>query len=162
MQERAAEILGSARAIVMAGGHVGVLLSRLSFFGAGQVIRRLSGSGTPVVAWSAGAMALTERVILFYDDPPEGPTSPEILDRGLGLVPDLVLLPHARQRLRLDLPWRLQLLAARFAPALCLGMENGAWLVDARGGWRNRGAPEAASWLNLDGSVEPLPAGEAP
>ncbi|HHO51344.1 MAG TPA: hypothetical protein ENK18_10830 [Deltaproteobacteria bacterium] len=159
---RALEILSSARAIVMAGGHVGVLRNRLDFFGAGEAILACHRSGTPIVAWSAGAMVLTERVILFYDDPPDGPTFPEILDRGLGLVPGLVLLPHARQRLRLDLPRRVELLASRFAPALCLGLENGAWLVHDERGWSNRGEAGAASWLSRDGSVQPLQAWAAP
>lgn len=157
MQERAAEILGSARAIVMAGGHVGVLRNRLAFFGVGEAIASLNRGGTPIVAWSAGAMVLTERVILFYDDPPDGPSFPEILERGFGLVPELVMLPHARQRLRLEDQRRVELLAARFAPALCLGLENGAWLVHDTRGWSNRGTPEAAFWLRSDGTVQQLP-----
>ena len=46
-----------------------------------------SSPASRVVAWSAGAMVLTERVVLFHDDPPHGAGIAEVLDVGLGLVP---------------------------------------------------------------------------
>lgn len=157
LQAKAAEALQEARAIVLTGGHVAVLRNRIDFFGVGDVLRRQHAAGTPIVAWSAGAMVLTERVVLFYDDPPDGsPAYPEVLDQGLGLVPGLVVLPHARQRLRLDDPRRVSLLAQRFAPATCVGLENGAWLALHQGQWRNRGPAEAAVQLHPHGGVSPL------
>ncbi len=163
LTHRAHEVLRSARAVVLTGGHVAVLLNRLQFFGVGAVLRELHDRGTPILAWSAGSMVLTDRIVLFYDDPPDGPAYPEILDRGLGLVNDLVLLPHARKRLRLDDPLRVGLLATRFAPAVCIGLENGAWLDRDGDRYTNRGAPGTAVQLHPDGSVVPLPqAEEAP
>jgi hypothetical protein len=103
-------------------------------------------------------MVLTERVVLFYDDPPEGPSVPEVLDRGIGLVSDTVLLPHARQRLALEDERRVELLVARFAPARCLTLENGAWLHREQGRWTNRGSEGSACLLRRDGTAEPLPA----
>lgn len=156
MHRRAAEALASARVVVVAGGHVGVLRNRLLFFGLQHVLPRVCDAGAALVCWSAGAMALTERIVLFYDDPPDGPSHPEILDAGLGVVRDLVVLPHSRQRLRLGDEGRVSVLAARFAPAACIGMENGAWLDRVDGELVNRGAPGSALWLRADGSVEPV------
>ena len=104
---RAAEVL------VVAGGHVGVLLRVLTRFGLAAVLP------DRVVAWSAGAMALTERVVLFGSGPAE------VYDAGLGLLPGTVLLPHARRRLPVDDPARLGVLARRFAPARCVVLDDG-------------------------------------
>ena len=85
-------------------------------------------------------MALSERVVLFYDDPPEGANEPEILDRGLGLLRDHTLFPNARRRLRVADKDRLRLLGVRFGT--CLGLENGAHLSVSDSGWEDRSAPD--------------------
>lgn len=156
LREKATEALRSARAVVITGGHVAVLLNRLQFFGVDSVLRDLHASGRPVIAWSAGGMVLTDRIALFYDDPPDGPAYPELLDHGIGLVHDAVLLPHARQRLRLDDPRRVGLLATRFAPAVCIGLENGARIDRIDGEWVNLGEPGTALRLDADGAVREL------
>lgn len=122
-REELAELLKTASALLIAGGHVGVLIGRLRLFALDELLDDL-----PVVAWSAGAMALAESIVLFHDHPPQGPGDPEILDRGLGLVPAVVVLPHARERLRLDDPRRVALFAGRFAPKRCLTLDRGAML----------------------------------
>jgi hypothetical protein len=116
-------------AIVIAGGHVAVLLNRLRLFG----IAELAGP-RPIVAWSAGAMALTERVVLFHDDPPHGQAISEVLDAGLGLARDLVVLPEPRLRLDLDDVVRVGELAQRYAPAVCVAVDHGAqiWVDGGR------------------------------
>jgi len=135
-----------AQAIVIAGGHVAVLLNRLRLFG----IAELAGP-RPLVAWSAGAMALTDRVVLFHDDPPHGQAISEVLDAGLGLAPDLVVLPEPRLRLRLDDPARVSELAGRYAPARCIALDHGAQIwVD--GGRIARAV--GAQRLDPGGSVE--------
>lgn len=144
--------IADARAVCIAGGHVAVLRNRLQFFGLAEALSR----ARTVVAWSAGAMVLTERIVLFYDDPPEGASHAEVLDDGFGLVRDCVLLPHARRRLKLDDNSRTSLLATRFAPQVCLGLENGAWVDRLDGRWVNRGAPGSALVLGLNGAVVPL------
>jgi hypothetical protein len=108
-------------ALVIAGGHVAVLLNRLRLF----EIMELAGP-RPIVAWSAGAMALTERVVLFHDDPPHGTAISEVLDAGLGLARDLVVLPEPRMRLHLDDRVRVGQLAQRYAPAQCIAIDHGA------------------------------------
>jgi hypothetical protein len=163
LRARATEALRSARAIVLTGGHVAVLLNRLQFFGVDEVLRELGAEGRPIFAWSAGAMVLADKVVLYYDDPPDGPAFPELLDYGFGLVKNVVLLPHARQRLRLDDPVRVGSLATRFGPAPCIGLENGAWLVRlGETEWANRGVPGTAFRLLPSGEVRILPQVEAP
>lgn len=122
-REQLAQLLDRCDLLAIAGGHVAVLLNRLRLFD----LRPLIGS-KPVVAWSAGAMAVSERVVLFHDSPPQGPGDPEVLDSGLGLCRGVVPLPHARQRLRLNDPHRVALFARRFAPAECVVLEGAARL----------------------------------
>ena len=52
---------------------------------------------SPVIAWSAGAMALTDRIVLFHDRAPQGPGHPELYGRGLSVLSGVVALPHARR-----------------------------------------------------------------
>jgi len=153
---RIAELLRGARAILVAGGHVAVLRNRLEFFGMKELLSHAVNRGTALVAWSAGAMCLTERIVLFYDDPPDGEGHPELLDAGLEMVPSVVLFPHCRERLRLGDSRRVSLLATRFAPHACIGLENGAWLRRVGEQWFNAGEPESAVWLLPDGQVRPV------
>lgn len=117
------ETLAGCGALAVAGGHVAVLLNRLRLFG----LPELAGD-LPLVAWSAGAMALSDRVVLFHDSPPQGAGDPELLDTGLCAGPRVVVLPHARRRLRLDNPVRVALLARRFSPAVSIVLERGSRL----------------------------------
>ena len=134
-------------AIVIAGGHVAVLLNRLRLFGLAEL-----AEGRPIIAWSAGAMALTERVVLFHDDPPHGQAISEVLDTGLGLAPDLVVLPEPRLRLNLADAVRVSELAGRYAPAVCVAIDHNAQLwID--GGRAVRAV--AAQRLDPTGAVEP-------
>jgi hypothetical protein len=131
VRERLAAELSRTGALAIAGGHVAVLLNRMRLFDVIGLARAL-----PVVAWSAGAMALSERVVLFHDSPPQGPGDAEVLEAGLGRVPGVVVLPHARRRLRLDEPSRVALLARRFAPAVCIRFDAGARLSWDGRQWR--------------------------
>jgi len=118
-------LLGSASGVVIAGGHVGVLAGVLHLFNVGAALNSAAGLST-VVAWSAGAMALSDRIVLFHDRSPQGPGHPEVYGSGLSVVRDLVLLPHARARLLLDDAARMAVFARRFAPARCLLLERGS------------------------------------
>ena len=113
--------LDAAAAVLVAGGHVAALLSRLRLFGLESELREKR-----LIAWSAGAMALSERVVLFHDSPPQGPGHAEILDSGLGLLPRLLPLPHARERLRLHDPRRVALMARRFTPLQPVTLDAGS------------------------------------
>jgi len=113
-------ILEAAGVACIAGGHVAVLLNRLRLFGLGRVLR-----AKPVVAWSAGAMAAAERVMLFHDHPPQGAGNAELFETGLGLVTGTVFLPHAAQRLAVDDRHRVALLARRCAPSTAYTLDDG-------------------------------------
>lgn len=141
------ETLERCNAVLIAGGHVGVLRNRLEFWGLEPLLTQALWAGKALVSWSAGAMALSERVVLFYDDPPDGQGQPELLDSGLGLLPDAVFFPHARRRLRLDDAPRMARLAARFAPATCRSVEAGGQLVYRDGAWADVGAPGSSRVL---------------
>ena len=112
------EILEDSDALCIAGGHVAILLNRLLMFG---IFDLLPPSRT-VIAWSAGAMVLSERIVLFHDCPPQGAGDAEVFLPGLGIARGVVPLPHAGHRLRLDDRARVALFARRFAPALCVAL----------------------------------------
>ncbi len=142
-EHRAAVARGTAdaSALVVAGGHVGVLL---------HVLRLFAVPAPPlVIAWSGGAMALTERVLLFHDRAAHGPSHAEFLDSGLGWLRGVVLLPHARRRLRADDAARMAELAVRAAPARCVVLDDGVRLDLGSGG----AVPPDARVVALDGRI---------
>lgn len=142
------ERLSVCEAVAIAGGHVASLVNRLRLFGIADML-----GDRPVLAWSAGAMAVTEQVVLFHDNPPNGVDVPQILDMGLGLVTGVVALPGPEQRLELEDAERVGRYARRFAPARCLALPRGAWVVCDEGGLR---LPTGVVGLGADGSASPL------
>jgi hypothetical protein len=128
-RDEVAGILRGAGALVVAGGHVGVLADVLHLFNVAAFV------GSTVIAWSAGAMALADRIVLFHDRAPQGPGQPEVYGSGLSLVRDVVLLPHAKARLLLDDGPRMAVLARRFAPARCVPLEAGTRIDVVDGAW---------------------------
>ena len=131
-----AAVLADAAALVIAGGHVGVLAEVLHLFNVAAALNETALNGAPVIAWSAGAMALADRIVLFGDRSPRGPGHAEVYGSGLSLLRDVVLLPHARARLLLDDTPRMAVLARRFAPARCVPLEAGTRIdVSADGAW---------------------------
>jgi hypothetical protein len=142
------EILAGCGGLAIAGGHVSVLLNRMRLFDLPELL-----AGRPVVAWSAGAMAVSERIVLFHDSPPQGPGNPEVLDLGLALGRGIVPLPHARRRLRLEDPVRVELFARRFAPATCVILEGAARLLWNGERWAAGGG---TSMLGRGGRVRPI------
>jgi hypothetical protein len=148
-RERAAmaELLDAAPTVVIAGGHVAVLINRLRLFDLGPLL-----AGKTIVAWSAGAMVLAARIVLFHDSPPWGAGNAEVLDTGLALCPDLQPLPDAGRRLRLADPLRVALFARRFAPPRCVGLGEGARIWGRARAW----SAERAQLLEASGAVRPI------
>jgi len=145
-----AEAIGQASAVAIAGGHVGQLLRCLKLFDVNPAPEQ------PVVAWSAGAMSLTDRVVLYHDRGPSGVVGSEIWDRGLGRAPRIVAMPHARRRLQMDDPMLLRVLARRFGDARCLLLDDGARVVLGPNGE----LPDEARVIGDDGMVHRF--GESP
>lgn len=142
-RETIAHELSDAEAVVIPGGHVGVLLGALHLFNIAPALDR------PVIAWGAGAMALTERVVLFHDRAAHGPAVAETFSAGLGLVKQTVALPSARDRLDLTDPVRMAIWARRFAPARCLLLDAGTQVHIPWDGHLPAGAPV----IGPDGSL---------
>jgi hypothetical protein len=136
-----AGLLGEAAALVVAGGDVSVLAEVLHLFNVAAALR------SPVIAWSAGAMALADRIVLFGDRSAHGPGHPEVYGSGLSVVRDVVLLPHAKARLLLDDAPRMAVFAQRFAPARCVLLEAGTRVA------LSDGLPAGARVLGEDGHV---------
>lgn len=121
-------ILETTEALVIAGGHVASLLNRLALF---DVLGLAAGK--PVIAWSAGAMVLTDRIVLFHDFPPYGSDIAQVLDSGLGLAPGVVVLPDPKRRINMDARGGIQRFARRMAPATCVAMDHGARVMFENG-----------------------------
>lgn len=153
--DRIRALLDGTDAVLIAGGHVGVLRNRLLFFAFDELLRDRT-----VIAWSAGAMALTDRVFLFHDHTTYGVGLAEVLDRGLGILPGVVFLPHARQRLDLNDIENVAVLARRLAPAVAIGLQNCAELTSPS--LTSVGARDAAFVLGADGALTPVGAVHAP
>lgn len=148
-EEVVAEI-AKCDAVAIAGGHVAILLNRL------RLLDIVGAAGDrPLFVWSAGAMACSERVVLFHDSPPQGEGNPEVLEAGLGLVAGVVPLPHARRRLQLFDRNRVALFARRFAPATCLALDDGSRVDLGATGWTNA---HGARRLEESGDVRELSA----
>ncbi|MDX1502937.1 MAG: hypothetical protein R3325_11300 [Thermoanaerobaculia bacterium] len=140
-----AELLAPCSALAVAGGHVAGLLNRMRLFGVLELL-----GPKPILAWSAGAMALASRIVLFHDHPPQGAGNTEVLDSGLGAFPGLLPFPNARRRLRLRDPRRVSLLARRFAPFDCAVLDEGDQLFWNGGLWSS---PQPIRLLTPKGSV---------
>lgn len=140
------ELLAPASCLLIAGGHIAVLLHRLRLFD----LLGLHGD-RPVIAWSAGAMALCERIVLFHDSPPQGSSHAEVMEAGFGKVRGVVVFPHARRRLHVHDQRAMTVFARRFEPDMCVLLDDGS-----RIDWKGRrwtGTP-GTRCLSAQGTVE--------
>ncbi|MDX1481611.1 MAG: Type 1 glutamine amidotransferase-like domain-containing protein [Woeseiaceae bacterium] len=113
------EILERSSGVLITGGNLPVLVNRLRLFGLDELLRPRH-----IVAWSAGAMVLAKRIVLFHERMPQGRREPEIFGAGMGLVPGSVILPDTRHRLVATDRQRIALMARRFAPDACVALDN--------------------------------------
>ncbi len=143
-------VLDRTEGVAIAGGHVAILLNRMRLFDFGRKL-----ADRAIFAWSAGAMAISERVVVFHHFPPQGQGITEVLEAGLGLARGIVPLPHAHRRLALDAPRRLSRLSRRFLPAVCIAMDDGGCLEREAGEleWRSMGGMNR---ILPDGSLDPM------
>lgn len=148
-KEALEQLLSDSAAVVLTGGHVAVIRNRLLLLGLGDALARL-----PILAWSAGAMVLTPRVVLFHDRLPGGSARPEILGDGLSLLPGVALFPDARVRLDLEDRQSLSELSGRLAPDRSVLLDPGDAIHWDGHGWSS---PDGIRVLSLDGSVETVP-----
>ncbi len=125
-------ILRRSAGVVITGGNIAVLVNRMRLLGIGGML-----ADRHLVAWSAGAMALTDRIVLFHDRSPEGRRHAEVLGAGCGIIPGYVFLPDVTRRLRTRDRLRLGLMSRRFAPDVCVALDNGTKLAIEDAGIEN-------------------------
>ncbi len=142
-------LLADATAVVLTGGHVAVIRNRLLLLGLTDALARL-----PILAWSAGAMVLTRRIVLFHDRLPGGSARPEILGEGLSVLPGVALFPDARTRLDLEARQRLRELARRMAPDRAVLLDVGELIQWNGGAWSS---PAGIRMVSSRGEVETVP-----
>ncbi len=138
--------LSQVQGIILTGGHVGVLMGAMNLFNIAPAL------DVPIIAWGAGAMALTERVVLFHDRAAHGPAIAEVYRSGLGLVRHTVALPSPGDRLDVTNATRMGLLARRFDPARSLLLGAGVQVHIGYDG----ALPPTAPVLASDGSTTTL------
>ena len=113
-----ASIVAGCVAIAIAGGHVGVLNDCLHLCNLASLIEH-----RPLLAWSSGCMAVSERIVVADDDDPAGRPD-EVYDIGIGVARHMVALPAA-SRLHGHDPDALAVLARRCAPRVCVVLDPG-------------------------------------
>lgn len=106
---------------LITGGNVLVLLNRLQLFEMQSLL-----ASRHLIVWSAGAMVLSDTIVLYNDRTPLGRRDPEVLGPGLGIIPNFVFLPDAKKRLQEKDRARVGLFCDRFAPADCITLNNGS------------------------------------
>lgn len=139
-----AALVRDADAVVLAGGHVISMHNRIRLFDALRAV-----GDRPIVAWSAGAMVLTDRIVLFHDHPPFGKNLAQVVDEGLGICPGIVAMPDASRRVDLYAARGIARFASRMLPARCLTLDPGERLVVADG----KLVEARSRWLGADGTL---------
>lgn len=152
LHEQIANTLNRCSALIITGGHVAILRNRLAFFGLEELLSEFLLEGKQIFTWSAGAMCLTDRIVLFHDSPPWGAGRTEILDTGIGLLPRTVFIPDASNRLDLSDPQRIERFARRFAPSICVCLESGSHLIFTERGVFDHSVKRSAFQLSTDGT----------
>ncbi len=142
-----AEILHKVSMLLIAGGHVAIILNRLQIFGILEMRPDL-----PIIAWSGGTMALADQIVFFHDSPPQGPGDAEVLRAGMGLLDDILPLPDGKYRLNLDDQARVELFARRFDRYRCTLFDEQTILERKHNGWQSIG-PNTALQLMANGFV---------
>lgn len=129
-----AGIMGKSQALIISGGHAAIILNRLRIFGVLDMNPTI-----PLIAWSGGAMALADQIVVYHDWPAHGPSDPEVLRAGMGLFQDLLPLPDGRNRLDLENPQRVKAFAKRFDRYAPLVLDEGTLLERKAGRWNSDG-----------------------
>ncbi|HVC03404.1 MAG TPA: hypothetical protein VND88_01895 [Candidatus Acidoferrales bacterium] len=117
-RDEVASIVGECAAIAIAGGHVGVLNDCLHLCNLAALIE-----AQPLLVWSSGCMAISEHIVVIDDDDPAARPA-ELYDIGIGVARGLVALPVSERLHGHDADARA-LLAARFAPRVCVVLDAG-------------------------------------
>ncbi len=152
----------TADVVLLFGGDPVALLHSLRFYGLKSSLQETLRRGATVCSISAGSLVLCERVIV-YDDFASDPFRREfrLIDRGLGLVGALQILPHCADRIQTDDPDNLAYLARRFASHACVGLNEESFLLVDLGvpEVRSVGVHDGVHVFGPDGVKREYPAG---
>lgn len=143
-QELEARILW-ADAILFFGGSPEQLLAPFRFFDLRPALLETLRRGATLVASSAGALVLCDRVIVYDQFSNQQHRDFQVIDRGLGIVSGLQVLPHCMDRIQTDDPDNLAYLARRFSKRLSVGLNRESYLLIEPGG------PRATAVGEVDG-----------
>lgn len=112
------------------GGSPTSLLGALRFFDLRSALLETLRRGATFVTISAGSLVMCERIIV-YDNFAGDRLKRDfwLLDRGLGLVGGLQVLPHCMDRIQTDDADNLAYLARRFATHRCVGLNEESFLL---------------------------------
>lgn len=146
-----AEQLEKAGVLIIGGGHAAIILNRLRLF---EVME--ANPVLPVIAWSGGAMALADQVVLFHDSPPQGRGNPEVLRAGMSAYDEFLPLPNARRRLLLEDRTRVELFGRRFSFYQCVILDDQTILDRRQGQWW---ATDKTQRLGHNGQLEQIRVG---
>lgn len=129
-RERLEARILEADALLFLGGSPAKLLAPFRFFDLRPALLETLRRGATVVATSAGALVLCERMVVYDERSPD----PErrdfrLLDAGLGLVGGLQILPHCMDRIHTDDADNLAYLARRFSSRICAGLNEESFLL---------------------------------
>ena len=116
--------LAGCRSVLITGGNVVVLLNRLRLFGVHRMLDKHD-----LIAWSAGAMVLSDLIVLFHDRTAQGRRDPEVLAPGCCVLPGYVFLPDTKHRLRTKDDVRVDLFSRRFSQFACVTLDSGSQLL---------------------------------
>lgn len=135
MKARLEQRILDADVVLLLGGSPEKLLAPFRFFDLRASLLETLRRGATLIATSAGALVLCERMIV-YDERSGDPERRDfrLLDEGLGLVGGLQILPHCMDRIQTDDADNLAYLARRFGTRVCAGLnEESFLLVDMAG-----------------------------
>lgn len=117
-REEVAAAIAGTDAVLITGGHVMSLLNRLRLFAPHRAF-----GARPVLGCSAGAMVLTDRIVLFHDAPPFGKNLAQVIADGLGICPGIVAMPDVARRVNADELVGMRRFVQRMAPATCVALD---------------------------------------
>ena len=148
-QARLEQRILAANTIVLFGGRLDLLLDALRLFRLRDALAEALRRGTQIVAMSAGAMVLCERVII-YDDMAATRRDFQLYDRGLSLVRDIQMFPHCTERIQTEDPDNLAYLARRFRHHSCVGLNQRSFMLFEPGQRRATSVGEGDSVFVFD------------
>ena len=127
LRDRLQATLLQSSTVIIFGGHLEELHRALNFFHLRSAFVEALRRGTTFITVSAGSLILCERIIVF-DDFAHGKEF-QLFDRGFGMVRNLQIFPHCDDRIQVDDPHNLAYLAHRFGEQVCVGLNEGSFLL---------------------------------